>query len=103
MHLALHKGDDRYVLGFNEIVYLATMGGARVVGMEDRIGNFQKGKKFDALVIDVEGVISADPYLWEGEEDGSEAMVKKWVFLGDDRNIKKVYVDGKLVAGNDLD
>lgn len=101
-HLALHKGDDRYVLGFSEIVYLATMGGARVVGMEDRIGNFEQGKKFDALVIDVEGIISANPYLWEGDEDGSEAMVKKWVFLGDDRNIRKVYVDGKLVAGQDV-
>ena len=102
-HLALREKDDRYVLGFNEIVYLATMGGARVVCMEDRIGNFERGKKFDALLVDVEGIISADPSLWNGEEDGSEAMVKKWVFLGDDRNIRKVYVDGKVVAGHDLD
>lgn len=102
-HLALHTGDDRYTLGFNEIVYLATIGGAEVVGMEDRIGSFEEGKKFDALVVDVEGVVSADPSLWEGEKDESEAMVKKWVFLGDDRNIRKVYVDGKLVGGHDLD
>lgn len=102
-HLALHEKDDRFVLGFSEIVYLATLGGAQVVGMGDRIGSFERGKKLDALVIDVEGIISADPSLWEGEEDGSEAMVKKWVFLGDDRNIRKVYVDGDLVAGHDLD
>lgn len=100
-HLALKMNDDRYVLGFSEIVYLATMGGAQVVGMADKIGNFEIGKKFDALVVDVEGVISADSSLWEGGKDGGEAMVKKWVFLGDDRTIRKVYVDGKLVAGQD--
>jgi guanine deaminase len=101
-HLAMHMNDDRFTLGFSEIVYLATMGGARVVGMEDRIGSFKLGKKFDALVIDVEGIISVDSALWEGDEEDSEAMVKKWVFLGDDRNIRKVYVDGRLVAGHDL-
>lgn len=100
-HLALKTGDDKYTLDFTEITYLATMGGAQVVDMEDKIGNFEVGKAFDALLIDVEGVISADAGLWEGEGDGL-AMVKKWVFLGDDRTIRKVYVDGKLVAGQDL-
>ncbi|TKA67061.1 hypothetical protein B0A55_10412 [Friedmanniomyces simplex] len=100
-HLALKAGEDRYVLGFSEIVCLATMGGAQVVGMEDRIGNFEKGKKFDALLIDVEGVISADASLWDDGDGDGEAMVKKWVFLGDRTSIKKVYVDGTLVAGQD--
>ena len=45
-HLALKMKDDRYVLGFNEIVYLATMGGAQVVGMEDKIGNFGQSNFF---------------------------------------------------------
>ena len=102
-HLALHKSDDRYVLQFGELVCLATLGGAEVVDMQDQIGNFERGKKFDALIVDVEGIISADSSLWEGDEDGSEAMVKKWVFLGDDRNIRKVYVDGQLVAEHDLE
>ena len=102
-HLAMTKGDDRVVLGFTEIVYLATMGGARVVDMEDKIGSFAVGKVFDALVVDVEGVASANSALWEDGEGDGEAMVKKWVFLGDDRTIRKVFVQGKLVAGHDLD
>jgi guanine deaminase len=101
-HLALHLKDDRYTLGFSEIVYLATIGGARVVGMEDQIGSFEAGKKFDALVIDVEGIVSVDSFLLEDREDVREDTVKKWVFLGDDRNIRKVYVDGHLVAGHDI-
>lgn len=101
-HLALKADDERYILGFSEIVYLATLGGARVVDMEDKIGNFEVGKQFDALVVDVDGVISVDPLLWiQGKESHDEAMVKKWVFLGDDRTIRKVFVGGKEVAGHD--
>ncbi|KAK5124896.1 hypothetical protein LTR85_001086 [Meristemomyces frigidus] len=100
-HLALHTGDEKYVLQFTEIVYLATMGGAQVVDMADRIGRFEKGLKFDALVVDVEGVVSADAGLWEEGVGDGLAMVKKWVFLGDDRTIKKVYVDGRLVGGKE--
>ena len=71
--------------------------------MEDKIGSFAGGKVFDALVVDVEGVVSANSALWEDGEGDGEAMVKKWVFLGDDRTIRKVFVQGKLVAGHDLD
>jgi len=102
-HLAMNKNDDRYVLGFNELVYLATMGGAQVVGLEDRIGNFVAGKKFDALLVDVEGVVSVEAGVREHGDADLSVVVKKWVFLGDDRNIRKVFVDGKLVAGHDLD
>jgi guanine deaminase len=101
-HLALKANDVKYVLGFNEIVYLATMGGAQVVGLEDKVGNFEVGKQFDALVIDVKDVISVDQALWEdGGREANEALVKKWVFCGDDRTIRKVFVDGVLVSGHD--
>ena len=102
-HLAMHLKDDRYTLGFSEIAYLATMGGASVLGLEEVVGRFAVGMRFDALVIDVEGVVSVDPSLWKGDEDGGESMLKKWVFLGDDRCIRKVFVDGVLVGGHDLD
>ena len=98
-HRAIRTGDGSKILSFTELMYLATMGGAEVAGMKDKIGNFEEGKRFDALVVDVRGVISADPGLWEGEGDQTEAMLKKFVFLGDDRNIRQVFVDGKLVSG----
>jgi len=102
-HLAVHTGEERYILGFSEIVYMATLGGADVVGMRDHTGSFEVGKKFDALVVDVEDVISVDRSSCEGPEEDQEAMVKKWVFLGDDRTIRKVYVYGSLVGGHDFE
>ncbi|KAH8922072.1 Metallo-dependent hydrolase [Atractiella rhizophila] len=40
-------------LSLATLVYLATMGGAEVCCLSDRIGNFKVGKEFDALLIEV--------------------------------------------------
>ncbi|KAF2163214.1 hypothetical protein M409DRAFT_68530 [Zasmidium cellare ATCC 36951] len=99
-HLAISTGDERCVLKFEELVYLATMGGAEMCSLSDRIGNFEKGKEFDALLVDV-GL--DDKINVQGREHDEDAMLKKWVFMGDDRSIRKVFVAGKLVAGKDMD
>ncbi|KAK3673938.1 hypothetical protein LTR78_006140 [Recurvomyces mirabilis] len=102
-HLAMRTGEERYVLKFEELVYLATMGGANVLDMEEEVGGFGVGKRFDALVVDVRDVVGVDESLWEGEAEGdAEALVRKWVFCGDDGSIRKVFVDGKVVAGQDV-
>lgn len=97
-HLVIHTGNPEWKLGFEEVVYLGTMGSAQVVAMEDKIGNFEPGKLFDALVVDVGQEDNININGWEHDD---LALVKKWVFMGDDRSIRLVYVSGKLVAGKD--
>lgn len=111
--LAMRKDDERCVLKFEEVVFLATLGGAGVLDMREEIGSFEEGKWFDALVVDVKDVVGVSRELWESEEgndggddaDGAKeragVLVKKWVYCGDDRSIRKVYVGGKVVAGHD--
>ncbi|KPI45214.1 putative guanine deaminase [Cyphellophora attinorum] len=98
-HLAISTGREKWILGFEELVYLATMGGAEVCGLKDRVGDFEKGKDFDALVVDVGLDDNVNVEGWEGD---AGAMLRKWVFMGDDRSIRKVFVSGKYVAGKDL-
>jgi guanine deaminase len=98
-HIAIHTGDNNWTLNFEEIVYLATVGSAQVVSLEDKLGNFEPGKSFDALIIDVGLKDCINTIGWENDDF---ALVKKWVFMGDDRSIRKVFVDGKLVAGKDI-
>ena len=97
-HLVIHEGNPSLKLGFEEIVFLGTMGGAQVCDMQDKIGNFEPGKQFDALVVDVGLKDNINISGWEKDD---LALVKKWVFMGDDRSIRLVYVNGKLVAGKD--
>jgi guanine deaminase len=84
-------------LDFRQVFHLATVGGAKVLGMGDVLGNFMPGKKLDALVVDVgadHGPV--DLYGHESLED----LFSKFLFTGDDRNIENIYVDGNLVLGN---
>ena len=111
---------ERIKLSPEEVVYLATLGGAKCIGLESRIGTFEVGKQFDAQLIEVEEVNLEDDDAVEGgagvttADDGSstrddlgtvrfwgkeswEDRVAKWIFCGDDRNTRRVYVKGRLV------
>ncbi|KAI1356816.1 guanine deaminase [Xylaria sp. FL0043] len=96
---------EKAKLSVDEVLYLATRGGAQVVGLEDKIGAFEVGKQWDAQLIDVGAVsdeVAEDDYTNHGTVDlfGWETwdeVVAKWVFNGDSRNVKKVWVGGRVV------
>ncbi len=52
----LHRGaqSDATVLGAEECVQMATLGGARALGMEGRIGSLEPGKQADIIAVDME-------------------------------------------------
>ncbi|XP_020625413.1 guanine deaminase-like [Orbicella faveolata] len=93
------KSDGFKPLSFKEAFFLATLGGSQVLGLDDKIGNFEVGKDFDALVIDSD---APDAPFDRFNADDSKDIVQKFLFLGDDRNIQQVYVAGKLVSGRDV-
>jgi guanine deaminase len=82
------------ILQVAEALYLATLGGHQVLGTDCELGNFLLGKKLDAFVM--------DPYANDSpfdvfEHDDLEDILHKFLFLGDDRNIISVIVDGNQV------
>ena len=105
-HLALQSPlGDKAKLSTEEALYLATRGGAAVVGIADKVGGFDVGKEFDAQVIDLgavreggenEGVFETGPVDVFGWESWGE-RVEKWVYAGDDRNTTAVWVRGRVV------
>ncbi len=93
---------DRKKLSVEECLYLATRGGAICLGLGDKVGGFEVGMEFDAQLIELGeadeidgGVDDGLVEVW-GKETWSE-KVAKWMFCGDDRNTKKVYVKGRMV------
>ena len=81
-------------LSYAQLFYLATLGGAVVVGMEDTIGNFATGKDLDALVVDTS--VEGSPTTTYAHDELLDRF-QKFLFLGDDRNIVKCVVKGKVV------
>ncbi|KAI0190365.1 hypothetical protein EV127DRAFT_89719 [Xylaria flabelliformis] len=91
----LSQGEERG-LSINEIFYLATLGGARVCCLDEKIGSFAAGKEFDALLIDSESSKPGIMTMVE-EHDTMKTIFDKFIMTGDDRNIKKVFVRGRQV------
>lgn len=106
-HVAMTQG-DRAKLSVEEALYLATRGGAKTVGLEDRIGGFEVGKDWDAQMISLTEVgdcigfdQNAGPVeIFGGEEWDSK--IAKWVYTGDDRNTIAVWIKGRLVHSREM-
>lgn len=80
--------DDKYEpFTMAEIFFLATKGGGEFFG---KVGSFEEGYEFDALVID-------DSSLEDVNPRSIEERVQKYIYLGDERNIVDRYVAGKKI------
>ncbi|CAG8021548.1 unnamed protein product [Penicillium olsonii] len=112
-------GDDegREKLSVAESLYLATRGGAAVIDMAEEVGGFDREMLWDVQLIHLGGVrereISPLETFSNGDADlvhtgpignvdifGTETWeekIQKWVWSGDDRNVKAVWVGGRLV------
>lgn len=101
---------DKTKLSVAECLYLGTMGGAKVLNLQDQIGSFEVGKQFDAQLINLSLPDSnVDIFDWQqlGASEklhktnppiiGNEGIISKWFFNGDDRNVQFTWVAGHLV------
>ena len=74
-------------LSFSESFYLGTKGGGSFFG---KVGSFEKGYEFHALIID-------DKNLSDIRQLTIEERLQKYIYIGDDRNIFKRYVMGEEI------
>jgi guanine deaminase len=76
-------------------LYLATLGGARALRLEDRIGNLQEGTEADFVVLD----FNATPLLSYRMKQATSIEERLFVLmtLGDDRTVSETYSAGVLV------
>jgi len=74
--------------------YLATLGAARALDLDDRIGSFKPGNEADFVVLD----LSATPLLARRTATAGSLAERLFLLmtLGDDRTISRTYVMGRL-------
>ena len=106
-HLAMKSNDETDVkLTIPEAIFMATKAGAKAVGLEHQIGTFEKGKRWDAQLIDLNSPNSIiDIFDWQIKKDRKSMsdLLGKWIFSGDDRNCIKVWCNGRLVVDKTVD
>jgi guanine deaminase len=82
-----------------QALFLATLGGARALCLDDRIGNFEVGKEADFVVLDLRSTPlqafrnSATPATTL-EELADRAF--SLIIMGNDRAVRATYILGEL-------
>lgn len=96
-------------INFSQVFHLATLGGAQCLGLDSKIGNFSIGKQFDAIRIDLsQQTTENDPFRNSNgdcrvaivdifQHDTAMNRFEKFIYLGDDRNMTEIYVNGSRV------
>ena len=76
--------------------YLATLGGAKALRLDDRIGSFAPGREADFIVLDPQ----ATPLLARRMRGmkSLEDRLFAWMVLGDERAVRECYVMGEKAA-----
>ena len=85
MHYQLNH--NKHFLTLPEVFWIATKSAGSFFG---RVGSFEPGYEFDALVID-DGVLNFDNYTLQ-------ERLERFIYLGDDRQISYRFCRGKLIA-----
>lgn len=78
--------------GFRAL-YLATLGAAEALYLDDKIGNFTTGKEADFVVLNYAGADITRRRLARAEDIAEKLFAL--IMLGDDRNISATYVMGQ--------
>jgi len=80
--------------------YLATLGGAKSLSLEDKVGNFEAGKEADLVVIDTRVTPLLKLRNGGNNPDSLTDIIDELftlIILGDERAVKATYVAGNLV------
>ena len=79
-----------------ELWYLATLGGARALSLDDETGSLEAGKSADFLVLDLQ----ATPLISMRSQRAAniEDLLAGLIFMGDDRVVQRTFVAGREVA-----
>lgn len=77
-----------------DALYLATLGAARALYLEDRIGNFEPGKEADFVVLDAKAISITSRRLSRSDDVAEKLFAL--IMLGDDRSVAATYLMGEL-------
>ena len=82
------RGNDSTLFTPYELVYMATMGGARALDMEDQIGSLEVGKKADIIIVDVHATNMQPAY----------DLYANLAFSAYPENVQTTIVNGRIIV-----
>ena len=88
----LHRAQEMPTVGAEEALWLATLGGARALGLDEVIGNFTVGKDADFIVCDLNEILPQKSSFVSPEN-----IISRLVYGAHPHVVSKTVVQGKVV------
>jgi guanine deaminase len=85
-----------------EMLFLGTLGGARALDMEERLGNFDVGKEADFVVIDPNRTPALRAVITEGVRSDDPTMARDQTLFGLLMRTRETSIAGTYVQGRRL-
>ena len=86
---------DRSLVPFDQVLKMATINGAKALGMEKEIGSIEPGKKADLILIDLKS-IKFEPLLLGKYSN----LIPNLTYAANGSDVETVLIDGKIVMEN---
>ena len=88
----IHENEDR--IESKDIIKMATINGAKLLGMEDKIGSVEEGKLADIIIVDI------SPKLENIKMLPNNDIISNLVYNTDGRNVETTIVNGEVLMEN---
>ena len=88
----IHENEDR--IESKDIIKMATINGAKLLGMEDKIGSIEEGKLADIIIVDI------SPKLENIKMLPNNDIISNLVYNTDGRNVETTIVNGEVLMDN---
>lgn len=89
---------DARMFGAKEMLRMATINGAKSLGMEEEIGSIEVGKSADLILVDCYKP-NLQPIYWDGNETN---LLWNLVFAANGSNVDTVMVQGEVLVKNGI-
>lgn len=93
------KNSDRTIMIPEQVIEMATMGGARALHMEAKIGSIEVGKKADIIIVETQSanmMPSYDPYatlVYQANPSNVDTTIVNGKVIMEDRKMRTIKLD----------
>jgi cytosine/adenosine deaminase-related metal-dependent hydrolase len=86
---AINNNEAKIHVTYRDAFHWATLGGAKALGIDTKIGSLDVGKQFDCYIADINSIPAV--FL---ENETEEQKFERFIRTGNENHIKSVIVDG---------
>lgn len=88
----IHENEEK--VSAKNVIKMATINGAKILGLEDKIGSIEEGKKADIIIVDISKSLNNIKMMPNND------IISNLVYNTDGRNVTTTIVNGKVLMEN---